>query len=479
MAIQAHQAALTHPPHAIKTALIGGGQGCRAILELIKEGRLSALSLDVVGVVDPNPESAGSVYARSIGIPTFSSVDKVLGFPGLELIIELTGSDEILADLYRLMRPGIRIMDHSLARVFWDLNDSVQRFQRFLDSAHDLITMKDLEGRYLFINPVAAELFKRRPEDFIGKTDRDLFSPSVAALFARKDREVLDNLAHICHEETLTIQGKRYHLNTVRFPLLDYKGDCRGVCSISRDMTAQKDLQRGLIQSEKLAALGKLAAGVAHEINNPLSGILAFVEELLLDVDPNDPVRRDYEVIRREALRCRRIVRDLLDFARLHRPVRERMDLNGIVRRVLNLVAKQAAFRNIAFDLRLSPSVREVNVDAGQMQQVILNLVMNASDAMDGAGTITIATGYNEHPQEVFLTVSDHGCGIPEEDLPKIFEPFFSTKGPRGNGLGLPVIQSIVEQHAGTIAVTTEVGKGTTFKISLPAAADQCERGAP
>lgn len=479
MAVEPHHAAVMHRPDAIKTALIGGGQGCRAILELIREGRLSALSLDVVGVVDPNPESAGSVYARSIGIPTFSSVDKVLEFPGLELIIELTGSDQILADLYRLMRPGIRIMDHSLARVFWDLNESVQLFQRFLDSAHDLITMKDLEGRYLFINPVAAESFNRRPEDFIGKTDRDLFSPSVAALFAGKDREVLDNLAHICHEETLTIEGKRYHLNTVRFPLLDYKGDCRGVCSISRDVTAQENLQRGLIQSEKLAALGKLAAGVAHEINNPLSGILAFIEDLLLDVDPNDPVRRDYEVIRREALRCRRIVRDLLDFARLHRPIRERIDLNGIVRRVLNLVAKQAAFRNIAFDLRLCPSVREVNVDAGQMQQVILNLVMNASDAMDGTGTITIETGCLEHPQEVFLTVSDHGCGIPEENLPKIFEPFFSTKGPRGNGLGLPVIQSIVEQHAGTISVTTEVGKGTTFKISLPAAGDPRERGTP
>ncbi len=476
MLVGAQKIASTYATRSMNTAIIGGGQGCRAILELVKEGRLSALSLHVVCVVDPNVDSPGSVYARSIGIPTFSCVDTVWEYQDLQLIIELTGNDDILADLYRHMRPGIRIIDHSLARIFWDLNESVQRFQRFLDSAHDLITMKDLEGRYLFINRVAAELFSRTPEEFIGRTDRDLLDPKTAELFLRKDREVLNHLSHICHEETLTVDGKQYHLNTVRFPLLDYKGDYRGVCSISRDVTAQKNLQKSLIQSEKLAALGKLAAGVAHEINNPLSGILAFIEDLLIDVDPHDPVRRDYAVIYREALRCRQIVRDLLDFARLHTPIREPMNLNVIVKRVLNLVARQATFHNIAFELHLSQSLREVHVDAGQMQQVILNLIMNASDAMDGKGTITITTGCDEATKEAFLLVSDHGCGIPKENLPKIFELFFSTKGPKGNGLGLPVIQSIVEQHAGRIVVESEVGRGTTFGIYLPVAVHHLER---
>jgi PAS domain S-box-containing protein len=350
-----------------------------------------------------------------------------------------------------------------------ETKESVQRFQQFIDSAHDLILIKDLEGRYMVINPCAASLFQLEPRDFIGKTDKELFDPKLAYRLHTKDREVLENRRHICHEETLVLSGTKYHLNTIRFPLLDYKGDCNGLCSISRDITAQTQLQQSLIQSEKLAALGKLAAGVAHEINNPLSGILTFVEDLLIDVNTNNPVRRDYEVILREALRCRQIVKDLLDYARVQKPVRHPNDINIIVERVLSIVSNQAAFRNIEFDLKPLSSTKRANIDSSQMQQVILNLVMNAADAMDGRGTIGIFTGFNQEADEVCMTVSDHGCGIPEENLKKIYEPFFSTKGSKGNGLGLPVVLGIVERHGGKMDIKTAVGQGTTFQISLPA----------
>jgi len=603
-----------------KTAIIGGGQGCRAILQLLAEGRLTALNLDVICVVDPNQNSVGMSYARELGILTTPKIEKVLEFPNLKLVIELTGSDAILAELYRIIPTGVKVIDHTFARVFWDLNnveqdlrkqlrekvvleerlrrdrkklqdiinslgdviivmdrdlaieavnaeftkitglgpsqitgdkcrgvvceklglskgtnktcpagealktgiwsrsilstmqedgeeayyevsakpivdeegriircvetfhriteqvllkretkESVQRFQQFIDSAHDLILMKDLEGRYMVINPSAANLFRLEPRDFIGKTDKELFDPKLAERLREKDREVLQNRRHICHEETLVLGGTRHHLNTVRFPLLDYKGDCTGLCSISRDITAQRQLQKSLIQSEKLAALGKLAAGVAHEINNPLSGILAFVEDLLIDVDPDDPVRRDYEVILREALRCRQIVKDLLDYSRVQKPVRHPNDINLIVQRVLSIVSKQAAFRNIEFDVEPSSIARTANIDSSQMQQVILNLVMNAADAMNARGTIRISTGYIQEANEVFLAVSDHGSGIPEENLKKIFEPFFSTKGSKGNGLGLPVVSGIVERHGGRIDIQTAVSRGTTFEIRLPA----------
>lgn len=471
-------------------AIIGGGHGCKAILDLVSLGKLAALNLEVLCVVDPDPAAPGVAAAREMGIPTLRSFYEALRFEGLELIIELTGKDEILAELYRLTPPGVRIMDHRLAQVFWDLNElfqglqvrlqekielearlqeSVQRFEQFVNAAHDLIVLKDLDGRYLFINPVAAALFGLRPEEFLGKTDRELFEPGLAELFEKRDRSLLETGRTFSREESLVLGGRRVYLHTVRFPLLDHKGHVVGVGVISRDVTEQKRLQRSLIQSEKLAAVGKLAAGIAHEINNPLSGIITFVEDLLIDVDPADPVRRDYEVIYREALRCRQIVRDLLDYTRLQHPVRQGIDINTVIRRAHGLVSKQAAFRNVDFEFRLSAAPVEVQADPGQMQQVLLNLVMNASEAMDGKGTITIVSGRSGAGRRVFFEVADTGCGIPQDQLEKIFEPFYSTKGARGNGLGLSVVQSIVDQHGGRIRVRSTVGRGTVFRIELPA----------
>lgn len=471
-------------------AIIGGGHGCKAILDLVSQGKLAALNLEVLCVVDPDPDAPGVAAARELGIPSLRSLHEALRFEGLELIIELTGKDEILADLYRLTPPGVRIMDHRLARVFWDLNEvfqglrerlqektdlearlkeSVQRFEQFVNAAQDIIVLKDLGGRYLFINRVAAALFGRRPEEFVGKTDRMLFDPVLAERFEKRDKAFFQAGRTVSREESLVLGGRKIYLHTVRFPLLDHKGQVMGVGVISRDVTEQKRLQRSLIQSEKLAAVGKLAAGIAHEINNPLSGIITFVEDLLIDVDPADPVRRDYEVIYREALRCRQIVRDLLDYTRLQHPVRQGIDLNTVIRRAHGLVSKQAAFRNVDFDFRLSAGPVEVHADPGQMQQVILNLVMNAAEAMDGKGTITIASGLSGTGRRVFFEVADTGCGIPKDQIEKIFEPFYSTKGARGNGLGLSVVQSIVDQHGGRIHVRSAVGQGTSFRIELPA----------
>ena len=604
----------------LRTAIIGGGHGCKAVLELVVEGRMSTFNLEILCVVDPNPQSPGILFARELGIFTAKDMKKILDFKALDLIIELTGNDEILAEIYQFIPSGPTILDHTVARVFWDLNEadqnlrkqlqekieleeqlkrdrkqlqdiinslgdaiivmdqdfiieavnaefikntglasdqvigreccdvlrekfgsvwgqdsqclvkeviktgkprreiregrgnkgeeiyyevsatpvfdetgdicrfvetyhriteqvllkretqeSIQRFQQFINSAHDLIIMKDIEGRYIVINPSAAALFNRVPEDFIGKADKDLFDQYIVNMFAKKDKEIIEHGTHICYEETLNLYGKKYHLNTVRFPLLDYKGECAGVCVISRDISEQKRLQDNLFQSAKLAALGKLAAGVAHEINNPLSGILAYIEDLLVDTDPHDPVKKEYEVIRREALRCRQIVRDLLDYARLQKPVRQLEDLNRIINRVFSILSKQAAYSHIAFELDLAFGLKAASIDPGQIHQVILNLLMNAAEAMDGKGTIRVTSLYDEKREEAVLSVSDHGNGISPENLKKIFEPFFSTKGAKGNGLGLTVVQSIVEQHGGRVEIDSEVGKGTTFRIFLPA----------
>jgi two-component system NtrC family sensor kinase len=200
-----------------------------------------------------------------------------------------------------------------------------------------------------------------------------------------------------------------------------------------------------------------------------LTGILTFVEDLV-DLAPDDSdQKKDLETILHETLRCRQIVRDLLDFSRQTAPNRQVVSLQPIVHQAVGLVRKQASFHNIRFDVNLAPAPLYVNADSNQIQQVMLNLIINARDAMNGTGELRIESGLAEEAGRVVVEVTDRGCGISRETLEQIFEPFFSTKGGRGNGLGLAAVHSIIEQHEGEITVDSVVGQGSTFRVSLPA----------
>jgi len=610
---------------SMKTAIIGGGNGGKAILELILSGRLKIISLQVMCVVDPDPEAPGMVLAREHKIPTLADMEAAVKLPGLDLILEVTGRDDVLERIYGLVPPGVRVMDHVMAQVFWDLEqseirlleqlkksqdlerqleadrrelqeildslpdevlvidqdqtiervnarfeqstgisreeakgkiccdvycrqigsrfkkngtcpfdevmrtgrpvnlirfyeatedqeesyhevtaiplwdedgnivrvvktsrpiteqvrlkreteESEQRFRQFLDGSYDLIVMKDTGGRYLFVNQHAAGMLGHQPEDFIGKTDYDVLPAKLAQRIVEQDKKVMEDKEHVSREERLKVGGKEYFLDTVRFPLTDYKDDIVGVASISRDITENKQLERELVESERLAAVGKLAAGVAHEINNPLTGILTFTESLLFEAEQDDPRKEDYEVIMRETMRCRQIVRDLLDYARIEKPKREITDLNKLVERAVSLVEKQAEFHDIQFVKKFAGDAPDVSVDPNQIQQVILNLVINAKDAMNKSGKIELETGKLEEDKGALLAIKDHGCGIPKDKLDKVFEPFYTTKGAQGNGLGLPVVKNIIEQHGGNLRVKSEPGEGTTFSICLPVAGNK------
>jgi two-component system NtrC family sensor kinase len=239
-----------------------------------------------------------------------------------------------------------------------------------------------------------------------------------------------------------------------------------GVCSIARDITQERQLQQQLIQSAKLAAVGRLAADVAHEINNPLTGVLAYAENLLDEAESDDPRRADYEVIIRESLRCREIVRTLLDFARQEEPSFQIIDLNDVVNKALALVERQAEFQDIAVERRLAKAPLRVNADARQMQQIILNLILNANEAMEGQGTITILSDLLPGQARCFVTVRDDGPGVPSDVRDRIFEPFFSTKSTAG--LGLAVSWGIIQRHGGTLTVHENPAGGADFRVELP-----------
>jgi two-component system NtrC family sensor kinase len=229
-------------------------------------------------------------------------------------------------------------------------------------------------------------------------------------------------------------------------------------------------MQARVAQSERLASIGMLAAGVAHEINNPLGGILALTGLSVEDMREDDPNRENLEEVIRQTERCRDIVKGLLAFSRQSKSNIQLLDLNKVIEDTLFLVTKQALFFNINLVQNLAPDLPRVLADGSQCQQVFMNILMNAVQAMNERGTIAIATRCGAS-NSVEVAISDTGQGIPADQIDKIFDPFFTTKASgKGTGLGLSIAYGIVTTHRGTISVRSEVGKGSTFTVRLPIA---------
>jgi two-component system, NtrC family, sensor kinase len=230
--------------------------------------------------------------------------------------------------------------------------------------------------------------------------------------------------------------------------------------------------QAQLIHSEKLASLGRMAAGVAHEINSPLTGIVTFGHLLLKKFQPGTEEYEDVEVIIEQANRCSTIIKGLLGFARASAAEKAATNVNDVINHALNIVRNKADFFNIKLVTNFDNTVYPVKADPSQLQQVFLNMIMNAADAVEGKGTITVTTGNirDEGRDYVEIEFNDTGPGISEENLAKVFEPFFTTKPVgKGTGLGLAVSHGIIQEHGGKITVRTRIGEGTSFFVRLPA----------
>ncbi len=227
-------------------------------------------------------------------------------------------------------------------------------------------------------------------------------------------------------------------------------------------------IQAQLIRSEKLASLGELVAGIAHEINNPLTGILVFSSLMSNDSRLHPALKSDLATVIQETERCASIVKGLLDFSRESVPQKTWTSINDILDASLALVKNQAQFHNIDIVLDYSPDIPAIMADPHQIEQVFINILLNASHAMENGGTLTIGTKLCPEHGGVVIGIADTGCGIPEENLSKIFDPFFTTKQTKGTGLGLSVSYGIINSHGGIIEVDSTVGVGTTFIIHLP-----------
>ncbi len=236
-----------------------------------------------------------------------------------------------------------------------------------------------------------------------------------------------------------------------------------------RDERLKEYTQQQIMKSERLATLGQLAAGVAHEINNPLGAVLMYTHLSLEEMEAEDTRRKNLEKVVGEATRCRDIVKGLLDFARQTEPKVEESDVNEILNRTFSLVENQALFQNVKIKKLLSPSLPKVMMDSNQIQQVFANIILNAAEAIEGEGELIIGTRIATDNEHIEIEFTDTGCGIPPENYEKIFDPFFTTKEVgRGTGLGLAISYGIIARHKGTINIRSRPGKGSTFIVRLP-----------
>ncbi|MGA2667860.1 MAG: cache domain-containing protein [Ignavibacteria bacterium] len=315
-------------------------------------------------------------------------------------------------------------------------------------------------GVILIIIFVALFMTKRiaRPLRKLEEVAKKITDGDYKANFSIKAPREIDNLAQSLNKMSIELEKEKNELESWANKL---------EVKVEERTDELKKIHEQLFRSEKLASLGKLAAGVAHEINNPLTGVLTNSSLLLEDLDANDPRREDVEVIVKETIRCREIVKRLLDFARQTKPQKKLTNINSLIDNIILLVRNQSSFRNITIEKNLDENIPEIMADLDQIQQVFINLILNASDAMNEGGTLTIESKLTASKDYIEVKFTDTGIGIPDEVKAKIFDPFFTTKG-HGTGLGLSISYGIIERHGGKISVDSKPGKGTIFTIHLP-----------
>lgn len=255
------------------------------------------------------------------------------------------------------------------------------------------------------------------------------------------------------------------------YPLYDEKGGLHAAVMYYRDITEELRLKQEVIQQEKMAAIGMLAGGVAHEVNNPLGGVLAFTQLLLKKVDHHSETYEDLQEIERAATRCKKIVQELLDFSRVSKE-REKCHVyvNTLLEKVSPFIQMEIRALNIDLQFHFADDLPPVLAVPNRLQQVFLNLMTNACHAMPHGGKLTLSTGFDSTSNEVWITVKDNGSGIPKEIQERIFEPFFTTKDPgKGTGLGLSISYRIVKENGGRIEMDSKQGEGSAFTVRLPA----------
>ena len=360
-----------------------------------------------------------------------------------------------------------------------DLKKTKEFLEKIIESSVNAIVVSDMKGVLMLMNESARKIFGHTDQIAVGKSIAQYhYTPGGAKSIMKKLRS--------------TDYGGVGRLNSTKISIIDSSGEEIPVeltasiiyengkeiasMAIFQDLRpkteAEKNLEKArmqLVQSDKLASVGRLAAGVAHEINNPLGGITMYSHLALEDLREDTSAFINLQKIITQTERCKKIVKGLLDFSRQHEPEIKSINVNDIIDEILSLVETQSLFQNIEVNKLLDENIPSIMGDQSQLQQVFMNLALNAAEAMEDGGKLTVESSFIDN-NSIEIKFTDTGCGIPPEDMGKIFEPFFTTKSEKsGTGLGLAVSHGIITKHQGTISVENKGKEGTTFKIKLPA----------
>ncbi len=544
---------MVHRAKVHNVAIVGGGPGCKAIMDMIMSERLRELRMKVIGVACTNPKALGYLYAREKGIYTTRDYRDLYRLKDLNMIIELTGRDEVANEISRTKPDHVRLICHVAARLFWDifqieeemvderkraeneLRASIERMEIAYEQSiiyarqlnEQIAERKRIEGavreseeRYRRITEAVTDyIFTVRIED--GHPAETVHGPACVAVtgytledFAsdpylwirmvhEEDRQSVEEQTRrvLSGQDVLPIEHRilrkdgviRWVTNTL-VPNYDSQGNLVSYDGLIRDIHERKEvevakakLEVQLSIAQKMEAIGTLSGGIAHDFNNLLMGIQGNISLMLMDIDSTHPHYERLKNIEDQVQSGASLTSHLLGYARKGRYQIKPFNLNKLVKETSKPFSRTR--KEITIHRELAVDLFAVEADQGQIEQVMLNLYVNAADAMPNGGDLILKTMnvthkdmkgklYDPKPGNyVLLIVTDTGTGMDKKDMKRIFDPFFTTKEMgRGTGLGLASAYGIIKGHGGYIEVESEKGHGTTFKIYLPATEKKVEK---
>jgi signal transduction histidine kinase len=374
-----------------------------------------------------------------------------------------------------------------------DLHEKERIYRRIVEQATDLIYILERDTRVMLANRQAIQVFSAlviqrddgkegpaggnsaRPEVAVGHTLDEFMGPEDVSFMRRQIDRVLEKNHSVSYEHTIKMEGRSVRLSTKLIPIRDDEGQVHYLLGISRDMTEKEEMDQRIYNAEKLASIGILASGVAHEINNPLAVILGFTDLLLERFPEGSSEHEDLKMIEQNANHAKKVVENMLGFARITEGLEETVDVKQSIQTVYQIVRNTLMTKKVEVQMEFPGDLPRVRGDTREFQQVIFNLINNAVAALDGeAGSLTLSAEADH--DWVHVHVADTGVGIPDRNKPQIFDPFFTTKKVgEGTGLGLSLCYGIVKKYGGKISFTSRSAEdfpgeptGTTFVVSLP-----------
>ena len=462
----------------LNAAIVGGGAGCKALIELILSDVFSELKMSILGVASLDPTRLGAAYAKNLGIHVTSDYKEFYGLEDLNLIIELTGRDEVLEEILRTKPPGVKVMDHVSARLFWDfmqteekyekeIKESRDHLQNLLQAANDLIYTVDLKGNFTYLNP--------RIQDY-GYTADELLGKHFLTILVGKhrgrrfERAIQERVRQSYEAQVKTKDGVTKDCIISTSPLLRHDGKPTGVLGIMSDITEKKRTEEEI--RKKNEELESFVYVVSHDLKAPLISLQGFSSVLLKDYQEKlgEEGRRYLERIKANVRRMEILISDLLALSRIGRVVNPFKDVSSleIVKRVCSTLNPQLEKNRI--EVSIGDDLPTVYCDEDRLYQVLQNLLGNAIKFIGDAENPKIEIGYEEKDEFHQFYVRDNGIGIDPKYRRKIFEIFCRLKeieDEEGTGIGLVIVERIISNHGGKVWVESEKDKGATFYFTL------------